>query len=147
MIISNSVLYLQLSPNTDPPDLPSSPAMRAVVIIDADVAPDWQRFVSQWLVRSGCLYMLAWGPGCSSWDDSVDFASIERHGFQAIPDDESVMTTWHENDPLEDVFHFAKSCASHPTVPLDRTVLLHISTTPREHEMLARYASVLPDGE
>ena len=111
-----------------------------VVVVEAEVSPEWQAIVSDWIVRSGCLYMMAWGVGCSSWDDSVDFANLEEFKFGEIPENRFIMTTWHSDEPLADVFWFSKNCASHPTVELERTVLLHISAQNREQELLAAYA-------
>jgi hypothetical protein len=68
--------YVHLVPGTYPPATACKPT-RAVLILDCIVEPEWQNLVSRWLVDLGCLYMLAWGAGCSSWDDSVDFANLE----------------------------------------------------------------------
>lgn len=65
-----SVKYLHLIPNGPLPDINCWRPFRAGVIIEAEVNPKWQEAVSEWLVRSGCLYMVAWGIGCCSWDDS-----------------------------------------------------------------------------
>ena len=70
--------------------------------------------------------MMAWGKDCESWDDSVDWVNIEAFDFGEIPDNEFVMTSWHEDEPLEEVFQFAKEMAHHPTVKLDNIVILHI---------------------
>ncbi len=70
--------------------------------------------------------MMAWGEDCASWDDSVDLANLEGFDFGEIPDDEFVMTTWHENEPLRQVFWFAKEVANHPAVKLDNFLILHI---------------------
>jgi len=115
--------------------------MRVVVIADLEASPEWQALASTWLVRSGCLYMMAWGCGCSSWDDSVDIANLEEFGFGEIPEDRFVMTTWHTEEPLSEVFWFAKHNAFHPTVELERTLLLHVAAQDREHELLASYAA------
>jgi hypothetical protein len=45
--------------------------------------------------------MMAWGRECSSWDDSVDWANIDKFGDSPIPDDECVVTTWHEDEPAK----------------------------------------------
>ena len=34
------------------------------------------------------------------------------------------MTTWHENEPLQENFWFAKEAAHHPTVKLDNILVL-----------------------
>jgi hypothetical protein len=132
--------YLQLEPGSNPPDISALKPFRTVVIVDDKPTSEWQAQVSEWLVRSGCLYMMAWGKECSSWDDSVDSANLEEFDFGDIPEDKFVMTTWHENDSLRDVFWFSKNNAFHPTVELQNTVILHISWNNREKELLAGHA-------
>jgi hypothetical protein len=111
-----------------------------VVVLDQLVDPAWQLLVSRWLIATGCLYMLAWGPGCSSWDDSVDHANAEAFGFAGIPDECDAMTTWHDDESLEECMWFAKNCAMHGDVDLVRTVILQIGTEPREQALLGAYA-------
>ena len=86
------------------------------------------------------MYMMAWGQNCSSWDDSVDYANLNEFNYADIPEDKFVMTTWHEKDPLNEVFWFSKNNAFHPTVELKHTVLLHVAQREREKELLAEYA-------
>ena len=128
-------LYVQLRPGGDMPSVTGLAPFRAVVIVDAIVTPQWQRAVSESLVRSGCLWMIAWGIDCSSWDDSVDYANLEAFDYGEIPDDKSVVTSWHDDKPLSEAFDFCKRCASHRTVVLTTTVLLHISPENREQEI------------
>jgi len=101
--------YLHIKPETALPDIGALAPFRAVVIVEAVVSPEWQSLVSDWLVRSGCLYMMAWGTNCSSWDDSVDMANVQQFDCGEIPEDGFVMTTWHEKEPLGEVFWFAKN--------------------------------------
>ena len=136
--MSDSPRYIHLAPGAALPSLATSP-FRAVVVIDSPVTPDWQALVSEWLVQAGCLYMMAWGLGCSSWDDSVDFANLEEFSFGDIPDDRFVMTTWHSNAPLKDVFWFSKHTAAHPTIKLDGAILIHIADSPTADELLQAY--------
>jgi hypothetical protein len=109
-----------------------------VVVLEGIYSVDWQNSVSRWLVDSGCLYMMAWGEGCSSWDDSVDWANIDEFP-NGIPDDQFVMTTWHEEESLDEVFWFAGHCANHGDVDLADTLILHVSPAARRDEMLARF--------
>ena len=83
--------------------------------------------------------MMAWGCNCSAWDDSVDIANIEQFEPGDIPEDKFVMTTWHADKPVSEVFWFSKNCASHPVVKLKRTVMIHISDREREKELLTAY--------
>lgn len=134
----NAPEYIHLQPDSSPPELRGAP-FRAVVVIEAPVTPDWRASVSKWLVESGCLYMMAWGPDCSLWDDSVDYANLDEFEYGDIPDDRFVMTTWHNNEPVEEVFWLCEHTAHHPTVDLHRNVLVHISPVERGAELINDY--------
>lgn len=134
-------VYLHVQPGSTLPDLLRPYPFRAIVVIDSLVTSEWQAKVSNWLIRSGCLYMLAWGTDCSSWDDSVDFANIEQFGFADIPEDRFVITTWHADERLNEVFDFCKRHAVHPAVKLHHTVLLHIADQGNEKAMVKAYAA------
>jgi len=131
--------YVHLLPGEALPRLARPGDFKAIIVVEDDVTPEWQATVSEWLVRSGCRYMMAWGRRCSEWDDSIDHASLNRFGYGEIPDDESVMTTWHDQDSLEDTFWFAAHAAMHPSLELDETYILHIAPSAQPHEMLQRF--------
>ena len=123
------------------PDVKAHASFKAVVVIEGTYSPEWQNQVSRWLVDSGCSYMLAWGPDCSSWDDSVDYASIVKHLPDETPDHEFAMTTWHEDQTLEDVFWQAQFNArySYDDVELANTLIVHISDIGRREWMEALF--------
>ena len=133
--------YLQLRPDSKPPNISNFCPFRTVVVIEEAITPEWQSQVSSWLVASGCLYMMAWGKNCSSWDDSVDFANLEAFNYEDIPEDKFVVTTWHENEPLKEVYWFSKNNAFHPTVEIHNTLILHVSRSNKEKKLFAAYAS------
>jgi hypothetical protein len=112
---------------------------RFVVVIEAEVSDVWQKLVSEWMVESGCLYMMAWGRDCSIWHDAVDSANIEKFADGSIPDDEFVMTTWHEDTPLKEVFWYSKAVAMHPYVNLVQTIILHIASESKKEELQRFY--------
>jgi len=134
-----SVSYVHLPPEAELSSIGEAGPFRAVLVLEQAVADDWQSRVSEWLVKSGCLYMMAWGVECSSWDDSVDGANLSVVGLEDIPDDRFVMTTWHDNEPLTETFWFAGFTAHHPTVPLEHVVIIDIGPTSRESQMLNAY--------
>lgn len=117
--MDGTVEYLWLQPGGTPPQRTGSP-YRAIVVVEARVDANWQARVSDWLVRSGCRYMMAWGTECSSWDDAVDLASLEGEGA------EFVMTTWRGHEGLAEVFAFC-AIAQHPTLELPHTLVLHVA--------------------
>jgi hypothetical protein len=135
--------YLRLPPNSDLAPYEGVRPFGAIVAIEAEVTSEWQWKVSKWLVDSGCLYMLAWGRACSSWDDSVDYANLEAFDYGPIPDERSVMTTWHEDESLSDVMNFAKHNMNPMSdkVQLNETVLLHISPTDKRQQFESLYAA------
>ena len=128
--------YLHVHPEAVLPTIALLAPFRAIVIADTAVSQQWQNLVSDWLVGSGCLTMLAWGVNCSSWDDALDWANIAQFTPHDIPEAQFVMTTWHDEETLEEVFWFAKQHGNHPIVQLERTLLLHIGPTNQAQAML-----------
>lgn len=131
--------YIHLRPGGGAPRLDDAPSFKAVVVIEADVTPEWQGQISDWLVRSGCRYMMAWGSKCIEWNDSVDEANLARFNFGEIPENHFVMTTSHDEEPLEDAFWFSQFCAMHPSLELAKTYIVHISSESREAQMLETF--------
>ena len=138
---STVMKYIQLQPGSVLPDISDLSPFRSVVVIEETVTPEWRAQVSDWLVKSGCLYMMAWGKECSKWDDSVDFANIETFNFEDILDDKFVMTTWHEDELLKEVFWFSKHSADHPEIEISSTLVLHISNQDKNPELTIEYHS------
>ena len=133
--------YVHMHPGDTPPSLDDAAPFKVVVVIDADVTPEWQGQVSDWLVRSGCRYMMAWGRDCHAWDSSVDEANLVMFDYGAIPEDDYVMTTWHPDEPLEEIFWFSQFCAMHPSLQLEKTYIVDISPEGREATMLQTFAA------
>ena len=131
--------YLHLSPDQTPPNLISGP-FRAVIVSEVEVTQNWRNHICEWLLGSGCLYVVAWGVECEVWHDTVDETNLETFDFGDIPDDKFVMTTWHTDEPLSEALWFAGQCASHPDVQLDETLIIHIATEARESGMLETYS-------
>lgn len=135
-------IYLQLPNGSQPPNTPFKDVFKAVVIIEQDVSNDWRNQISDWLVESGCKYMMAWGRDCSLWDDAVDWTCVINEVDGGIHN--LVMTTWHERDSLEEVFYFAQHHAIHPDWNLETLVVIHISETDKtqEFEALHKVAAI-----
>lgn len=123
--------YIQVQDGGPLPDIGDLGPFKAIVIIDARPSRQWQERASRWLVDSGCLYMMAWGEDCGSWDDSVDRACLEKFSFGDMPPDKDVMTTWHADQTLAEVIEFAKQDACHPSVDLNGLVVLHLGSENR----------------
>jgi hypothetical protein len=85
---------------------------RLLVAGDAtDVATEQlSRFAEESLKR-GMVYCCAWGPGCERVHDIIDgvlvVSETEGHPLSTpIIQDDTVMTTWHDDETLEDVVEF-----------------------------------------
>lgn len=133
--------YVRVESNTVLKPYEGGRPFRAIVVVEDAVEPEWQSAASKWLVESGCVYMLAWGRECSSWDTSVDLANLQVFEFGQIPDDHFVMTTWHEHEPLSEVFWFAKNCALAATIDIVDTLVFHVSRHDRSEEYAHLYAA------
>ena len=130
--------YLHLQPELTPQPLEAAP-FRAVIVSDEAVSEGWLHQVAEWIVASGCLYVIAWGVDCEKWHDSVDWAILEVFEFGEIPDERFVMTTWHDEEPASEAYWFAGNCAYHPVVKLNETIILHIAKESRSSELLQAY--------
>lgn len=138
--------YIHLEPTSSPQNLEVKSPFAAVVVIDTKVRPEWRHMVSEWLVEKGCLYMLAHGNDCSLWDDSVDWVLLEAWDFKDIPEDKFIMTTWHEDDSLEEVFSFARNTL-HFYPLIKNIIILDIADNPREQKMLTKYKMFHEDND
>ena len=148
--MSEGPIYLRIIEGDPLPDIGGFAPFRAVVVIDATYSREWQNEVSDWLVNGGCLYMMAWGEDCSSWDDSVDWAQIRKYpGPDGAPEADFVMTTWHDKETLESVFWYCQFCASDPYDLIKHTLIVHVGGTSRDPEFRALFeqAESLADRE
>lgn len=122
--------YIQIQEDSDLPIVSKYAPFKAVVVVEDDVSDAWQKKVSAWIVESGCYYMMAWGKQCSSWDTSIDLANIEQF-VDEIPVDSFVTTTWHDDEPLNEVFWFCKYTAFSDYHDFKNSVVIHVSKTNR----------------
>ena len=130
--------YFHLPSGSKPPIVERQP-YRVVVLIEQEVTAEWQDMVSDWIIESGCLFMMAWGLNCSGWDDSVDWANRRAFEPEEIPDDDFVMTSWHDNEPMDEGFVFCRLCAFHPTIELPKVIILDITGNARSVEITNRF--------
>jgi len=135
-----NIEYLHIKPNSEMPDGVFGTSYAVVVIVELEVTEDWRAQVSRWLVDSGCLYMMAWGKECLLWHHSVDYAHLDDWDNGEIPASRFVMTTWHENEPLEDVFWYAQNAATHQYLLTGNLLILDIVPNDRGDFILAKLA-------
>ncbi len=131
--------YIHLTNSSGLPAVAARKPCKVVVIVEDTVTPDRRAAISQWLVESGCLYMMAWGKDCSAWAEAVELANRQNFDTDEVPNSALVMTTWHADETLQETFWFSKHTAMHPCASLDHIVLLHMAEVSREQELIAAY--------
>lgn len=115
-----------------------SPFVAIIVACDESITPEQQANISAQLVAMDCRYMLAWGLNASSWDDSVDLAFLNTDPNFNPPDDRHVMTTWHEDETIQDLVWFALMNTNFDAHDFRDYLALMIGTNPDiEAELLA----------
>jgi hypothetical protein len=81
----------------------AGPRFVCLLVWDAEDAPsETIETLARQLLAAGCVYICCWGEGCSSVHDVFDLASIERGADAPV-----VMSTWHEQEALNDAIWFA----------------------------------------
>jgi hypothetical protein len=68
---------------------------------------------------------------------------LQAFDFGDIPDQEHVMTTWHDGDSLDEVFQFAKQRANpmSPDIAIVETLIFHVSSVDRGGEYAELFAA------
>lgn len=140
-----TIRYLHLPAGAEPPVIGQDGPFKAVVVSEQQAEQAWRDRIGEWLVRSGCLYMMAWGQEAQQWHNSVDWALLRIHDFEDIPDDKHVMTTWHDDEPLAEVFWFSGHTAWHDSAPEMNTWIIDIHADDRQAMMLEDYDAAQDD--
>ena len=131
--------YLGVDPDTerhlylvqleDPAHLPEDPGIEGdhfvtLVTLGSTPFPDASIMrLARQLIDRGAVYFCVWGPGCERVHDLIDSEWL-ADGFE--PDSEfTLLTTWHTDEPLEDVIWFAVHAAEpcQPFVDACRSVV------------------------
>lgn len=77
-----------------------------LVVHDTTIRSEEQRHLSDQFVGQGCRYAVCAGHRCSSWDDSIDMAHLATDPNFEFRESTVVMTTWHEEESIEEVAEF-----------------------------------------
>ena len=81
--------------------------------------------VAQALVASGCRYIVAGGLEGTLWDDAGDWAYLETDPNYDPPDDTSVMTSWHDGEPISEVLEFLLNTTNFDDHAFTTYMILH----------------------
>ena len=103
---------LELSSLIWPSDL-VIPSRRFRLFVAADVSALRVEKISDFADRAlenGMVYFSAWGPGCGKFHDIVDEITVDDElgdrKFVGPNDRDTIMTTWHERDMLDEALDF-----------------------------------------
>ena len=141
MSISHS--YLRLPENGALPTLPNVGQLGVAIVADIPVSNSRQNEIANWLYSSGCRYASTWGVDCSIWHDAMDWAEIAVWPND-VPDNKFMMTTWHEDEPLDEMFWFIGNAArTYDDKALDHILILNIGDTDRDLELRTKFAKAL----
>lgn len=89
------------------------PSRRFRLFVAADVTGYTTDVISEFTLaalKSGMVYFCAWGPDCGRFHDIVDEVilgdDLEERLFVPPNADDHIMTTWHEQDRLDEALDF-----------------------------------------
>ena len=100
-----------------PPTL-EVPSKRFRLFVAADVTRANTQAVSDFAfaaLKRGMVYFCSWGPGCERFHDIVDEVMIgddlTEQQFSGPSTSDVVMTTWHDDETLEEALEYLVTCA------------------------------------
>jgi hypothetical protein len=79
-----------------------------VLFIAMDARPmsvDEVSNIANWALDQGAVYLCAWGPDCERVHDIIDEVLVDRNPGET--DEDVIMTTWHDDETLEEALWFA----------------------------------------
>ena len=89
------------------------PSRRFRLFVAADTTDITTEVISAFVhaaLKSGMVYFCGWGPDCERFHDIVDEVVVEddlgERQFAGANSGDTIMTTWHENDTLEEAVEF-----------------------------------------
>lgn len=96
------------------------------------------------LLDSGASYFVCWGPGCERAHDLIDDLTLLLD--PPVPDDSVIMTTWHEDQPLNEALFFVL-CSAWPDPAYEPSTgcTLGVSVGSPEFASEIRHAFADPD--
>ena len=84
-----------------------TPFVCALFVADPAISEQERTRLAGELIAAGCRYAVCAGIECSLWHDWIDLAYADRVLGRGAPDEDFVMTSWHEGEAVADVLWFA----------------------------------------
>ena len=95
-------IWSTTSPHHFVSPFPNNEYVLILIITDSDIPVEKRQLIARDIVHSRCRYALTYGHECSLWHDLIDMAYLDAD----LPDEKFLMTTWHDDEPIEDVVDF-----------------------------------------
>jgi len=127
---------------TDPTDVRPALDGRAYPCLVWDhvgtFSDDERSRVARSLIVSNCRYVVAAGRLCERWHDATDWAWIKeyRDESEAIRDERHVMTSWHDDESVDDVTFFFALTTPFDDHDFTDLLVLHVGGTAIEQEVI-----------
>ncbi|MGG2098700.1 hypothetical protein ABFY41_14115 [Acinetobacter haemolyticus] len=88
--------------------LPEQPYYIILIVDTKQILPEWRNWICEQIVYSKrCIQAMVTGHECSIWDDVLDETYVAFYNNEP-PINTCFITTWHENETLDEVIEFAK---------------------------------------
>ena len=129
--------YLQISETSSLPGIKHLSPFKAVIAIEDPVSSERQQVICDWLVDSGCKYVMICGEESASWESMVRQTNLDRVSLDDMTPEQFVMITNHAKEGLRSVFWHAKKHAKHSHVKMVDLVTVHVSNQNRSTDYLA----------
>ncbi len=129
--------YLQLFEDTNLPAVKHFAPFKAVIAIEDVSSHARQIEISNWLVETGCRYVMVCGADCRSWEESIRRANLDQVDINEMEPRDFVMITTHRHEKLRSVFWHAKKHALHTHVKFENILTIHLGQQNRSVEYLA----------
>ena len=84
--------------------------------------------ISNDLIEANCRFAVCAGSDCSNRDDSIDMAYISSDENYDPPDETMVMTSWHDNETVNDIMFFGLNITNFDYHDFKKYVVLFIGT-------------------
>lgn len=141
--LKKSYQYIRLDEQSFLPALNNPDQWGAIIVADLPFSVERRVAVARWLYRENCRWMAAWGVECSKWDDALDDAEIEQWPDGA-PENQTIVTTWHDVEGLDEVFWFIGTQAStFDDQDFSHFVIVHLSSSDKSDELTQRFEAAL----
>ena len=118
--------------------IPSVPAFYACMIWASEhTSLVFKSEVISTLIGSECRYIVTGGLECEQWHDLSDEIYLATDPDFAPPKETMVMTSWHEDEPMEDVIEFLLHSTDFHDHGFTDYLILHVGQNSQIEENLA----------